>query len=170
MSKGKNNASVEATIALLARKFPAAIHVFERRRQPLEIGVFEKIITALPELDSKLLKASLRSYCGNEAYLQALLAQGAMRIGLDGAPVAPVSPEDAASTVGRLAKRRAEQAAKAAAKATQARAAAAGGKATSNSTTASTASPPVGAVPSGPPRTSLAGLRQAARARRAGVA
>jgi sRNA-binding protein len=114
----KNQSIISTTIVLLAQKFPAAIQVFERRRRPLAIGVFEVICAALPDVDSKAIKIALRSYCMNICYLRACTKHDAVRINLDGEPVGPVSQDDVAhafAAIAGIAAKRAKTAAASAA-------------------------------------------------------
>jgi sRNA-binding protein len=173
MMTAKNQA-VASTIALLAQRFPAAVSVFEQRRRPLAIGSLEVILTALPELDPKALKAALRAYCSNAAYLKSCAATGAMRVDLAGEPVGPVSEGDVASAASRLAAMVAKEADRKAARAAATKAARkAGVRSPSAPTTSPAAAAPASTEVStsgsdrGPVRTSLSGLREAARQRRA---
>jgi ProP effector len=99
----RRQAARVGTIATLAKRFPAAFVVFERRRRPLKIGIHEDIIAAAPDLDRALLMRAL-SYTGNRCYLAALRA-GAARVDLTGVAVDVVSAEHAAFAAQRVKKK-----------------------------------------------------------------
>jgi sRNA-binding protein len=87
-----------AVIRLLAETWPAAFSVYEARRKPLAVGIHEPLLEALAgAVEPPELGRALGAYTCNAAYLRALAKPGAMRVGLDGAPVALVTAEDAAS-------------------------------------------------------------------------
>jgi sRNA-binding protein len=161
VNKAHQRVVIEATINRLAAEFPAAFFVFERRRRPLAIGIYDAVVAANPELDEREIKTGLAIYTGNLAYLRACIKPGAMRIGLDGREIEPVSAEHVARALERLAGAAAKRAKRAAAE---------------QSTQTSVAlrslpCPETTNVPSpsssGPPKLSLAGLRTAAQERRA---
>jgi ProP effector len=88
---------IDATIDLLAERFPRAFFRYERKRVPLKIGVTEDILAALGDaIDRKLLGLAIRFYCNNFCYRAAQL-EGAPRIDLEGAPCGAVSEADALS-------------------------------------------------------------------------
>jgi ProP effector len=174
MNRNSPTTVTASIIALLVERFPAAFVMFERRRRPLAIGTYAVIreIIREDEIESSALKLALRTYCGNNWYLRALAAPGAMRINLNGEPIGPVEAEQAAGAATRIAARIAHQVAKAA---TTKAAAKAARKTGMGSPSAPIASPPAAAPAftevstSGSdrsPRTSLSGLREAARQRR----
>jgi ProP effector len=81
--------SAAALIAVLAEHFPNCFSVYEARRRPLKLGVFEDLLTVgiLPKDE---LKAALRAYCSNAVYRSRLIA-GAARIDLEGKPAGEVT-------------------------------------------------------------------------------
>jgi sRNA-binding protein len=83
-----------AVIRLLAETWPAAFSVYEARRKPLAVGIHEPLLEALAGAGEP---PELGRAGGGDTYLRALAKPGAMRVGLDGAPVALVTAEDAAS-------------------------------------------------------------------------
>jgi ProQ/FINO family len=90
-------------IALLAERWPACFHVFERRRRPLKLGIHLEILAALDgAMTPAELTSALRRYTGNHCYLRRM-STGAARIGLDGNPTGTVSTEEAAAAAARLA-------------------------------------------------------------------
>jgi sRNA-binding protein len=142
------------TIATLAQRFPATFFVFERRRRPLAIGIYDAIVAANPDLDNGEIKTGLAVYTGNLAYLRACIKPGAMRIGLDGHEIEPVSAEHISRALERLAgvaRKRANRL-----------------KEVSRADSAlATHVPCPTTLSSNPTRLSLAGLRAAAQERRA---
>jgi ProP effector len=87
-------AKVEATIAMLAARFPKAFSVYETRRKPLKIGIDADIIARTPDILLADLIAALRCYVVNAGYL-ARSVEGAPRIDLDGNPVGTITPDQA---------------------------------------------------------------------------
>jgi len=70
--------------------FPACFYVFERRRQPLKIGIRHDIAAALKgAITDKEIAIALRVYCGNTGYLRA--CKGAARADLAGNPAGQVN-------------------------------------------------------------------------------
>ena len=87
-----------AVIELLADTWPGTFSVYEARRRPLAIGVHVALLEALDgAVTPAELSRALAVYTANGSYLRSLARRAAVRIGLDGAPVASVSAEDAAS-------------------------------------------------------------------------
>jgi hypothetical protein len=90
-------------IAMLAERWPACFHVFERPRRPLKLGIHLDILAALDgAMTLQELRQALCFYTGNHCYLRRMSA-GAARIGLDGNPTGTVSTEEAAAAAARLA-------------------------------------------------------------------
>jgi sRNA-binding protein len=88
---------VDATIELLCERFPRCFFMFERKRLPLKVGIFDDIAAQLEgAIESRLLSAALTHYCCNLAYRAAQL-EGVARIDLDGNPAGAVSDKDALS-------------------------------------------------------------------------
>jgi ProP effector len=103
---------INQTIELLCHKFPACFVQFERRRQPLKIGIVDDILARLgDQLDRELLGRSLRYYTRNTFYR---LSQqpGAPRIDLDGNESGTVSEADAIGAARDVAGRKAAAAMK----------------------------------------------------------
>jgi ProP effector len=129
------------TIAELAARFPAAFEIGKKRR-PLRVGIHHEVIAAAPDLGVKQIKLALRWYVCGTSYLRAC-TEGAVRVGLDGSPYGAVTAEQAASAEMRLAAMLKRNA------------------------TARSASPIGKTIAPAPPvKLSIAGLREAARARR----
>jgi ProP effector len=137
--------SIKRMIAVLAERFPAAFFVRGHCRKPLKVGIRDDLVAVAPDLHPATLRAALRCYTGNAAYLDAL-RRDTVRVDLAGAPAGTVSADQANFAAELLARRMIE----ALAKAERAKAAAAT------------------AAPTPPGRLSLAGLRDAGRARAAG--
>jgi ProP effector len=103
---------VRPIIAVLAERFPAAFFVFEQRRRPLKLGIYDDLIERLGgELSDLDLSAALRCYCGNSTYLNHC-REGVGRLDLDGNVCGTVSAEHAENARKRLEGRRAKRAAK----------------------------------------------------------
>ena len=133
---------------------------FRQPGQPLKIGIHNDIIARHPELQPGLIASALRTYTRSVGYLEMLKA-GATRIDLEGNPVGTVTTADEADAKRKIAK----AARRAAAKAIED----CKGK---SATVADLPFSPVAATPqpiapAGPPRLGLAGLKAAAKARRA---
>jgi ProP effector len=144
-------------IAQLAELHP---NCFRQPSQPLKIGIHNDVIARHPELQPGLIASALRTYTRSVSYLKTLKA-GAVRIDLEGNPVGTVTAADEADAERKIAK----AARRAAAKAIEDRK----GK---SAKLADLPSGLVAATPqpialAGPPRLGLAGLKAAARARRA---
>jgi len=87
-----------AIIDLLAQTWPDVFSVYQGRRRPLQIGIHAPLIEALNgAVTPTELSRALGVYTSNEGYLRGLARRGAVRIGLDGEPVAFVTTEDAAA-------------------------------------------------------------------------
>jgi ProP effector len=93
---------IQKTIAVLAERWPRCFVVFEKRRRPLKVGIFEDIAAVAPDLDPADLAAAIRFYVGNLHYLAACVA-GASRIGLNGEVCDEVTAKDAESAALRFA-------------------------------------------------------------------
>lgn len=95
-------ADAEAAIALLAELFPRAFVVFEIRRKPLKIGIYNDILAKTNgAITPRELALALRFYCHNAGYLQAV-ARGEARVDLDGNSVGVVSAEQSAQAATEL--------------------------------------------------------------------
>jgi ProP effector len=150
-------------IAQLAELYP---NCFRQPRQPLKIGIHNDIIAQHPELRPSLIGSALKAYTRSLGYLETLKA-GSARIDLDGNPVGTVTDADEEDAKRKIAK----EAGRAAAKAIEDR-----------NTAGQPAAKPVAEhagqqnpipqvktqqpAPASPPRVGLAGLKQAALARR----
>jgi ProP effector len=88
---------VAAVIELLAKIWPACFSIYEKRRKPLKVGIRLDILAGLDgAITPKELKRALRWYVSNEFY-RARVVVGAERVGLDGEPAGPVTPEQSAN-------------------------------------------------------------------------
>jgi sRNA-binding protein len=92
-----------ALIAKLEQTFPKTFFVFERRRQPLAIGIHKQVESSLPDWTAREVSAALSSYCWNQGYLWNSRKAGAARIGLDGAACGEVTEGEAEIARDRLA-------------------------------------------------------------------
>jgi ProP effector len=133
----------------LAARFPGVFVVQDARRRPLKVGIHLDAIAAAPDLDVKLLKATLSWYTTSDGYFLKT-KEGATRVDLTGAPAGSVSAEDAEHARSRLQEKRQRKAEKK--------------KARKSVAAASPAAVPA-PVPAQPTRLSLSGLRMAARMR-----
>jgi ProP effector len=88
-------ADIDATVELLASRFPHCFAVFEQRRKPLKIGIH---IEALSRLDGAItrqeLSRALRHYCCNPWYLRAIQV-GAERLDLNGNAAGAITESEA---------------------------------------------------------------------------
>jgi sRNA-binding protein len=91
------------TIVVLVERFPECFSTAVPR--PLAIGIFHDLRRAAPEIDAADLTAALAAYVRTDAYLKAMVANRAARVGLSGEPVAPVSKEEAARAQRMLSER-----------------------------------------------------------------
>jgi ProP effector len=93
-------------IELLAEQFPKCFAVYEQRRRPLKIGIYNELLAALDGAVTKReLHTALGVYTSNPAYLRALVA-GAVRIDLNGVPAGTVTQDEAEHAKQRLIARR----------------------------------------------------------------
>jgi hypothetical protein len=87
-----------ATIELLAEAFPNCFSLYEQRRRPLKLGIYNDILERLAGVVTPdELKPALRYYCDNNIYRRRLLA-GAWRYDLDGAVSGAVTKDEEANT------------------------------------------------------------------------
>jgi sRNA-binding protein len=86
--------SVTEIIAYLADAYPQCFAVYGQRRRPLKIGISDDLAPLVPFAEDDL-KAALRYYTRNDAYLRACVG-GASRIDLDGNAVSEVTAKEAA--------------------------------------------------------------------------
>jgi ProP effector len=146
-SVGANMETNANTIAALSEFFPQCFHLFEQRRRPLKVGIWNdiKVVLGGAITDSELTYA-LRSYTSNRCYLQSCLTAGTPRIDLNGEVAGQVTESEAAHAAERLklqtAKWKARQQNK-------------------------KAKPPAASAPPAARRLSLGDLRQAAAVRKA---
>jgi ProP effector len=164
---------VEAVIEELVGAFPAAFTRDPTLVRPLKLGI-RNDICARSSMSRSRIMAALRAYCNSERYL-AVCKEGALRVDLTGAPAGVVTATEAEH--GRAA--RAQPSVKRAGKTTSAPRAAREPKETmkrkpSPAPAGASRQTVIGeegktpAAISGPKRSSLADLRKAALARRAG--
>jgi ProP effector len=89
-------AQATTIIGALAERWPACFAVYERRRQPLKVGIHDDILAAATDaVTANRIRIALRRYCGSAGYLFAL-RQGAARIDLTGTTVGAVTADEAA--------------------------------------------------------------------------
>ena len=84
------------TIELLADLFPQCFFVYERRRLPLRVGIFQDLLEYRPAfagLEADL-KSALRRYTASLGYQRNLRTE-AVRIGLNGEPAGTVTADQA---------------------------------------------------------------------------
>jgi len=88
----------------LAEEYPQTFAHEGDPPKPLAIGIGDRLIAVL-SLDPTIVGTAMRIYTRRRAYQHALAEPGAMRVGLDGIPTGPVSPEHqaAARTTGPAA-------------------------------------------------------------------
>jgi ProP effector len=92
-----------ATIARLAKRFPACFHVYEARRRPLAIGIRQHLRHALAsEILPAELSLALRRYTGSVGYLRNM-RRGAPRIDIDGQTAGVVTADEAQHAKDQLA-------------------------------------------------------------------
>jgi len=137
------NAKADAALALLCERWSKCCFMFQGRRLPLKIGIHKDIPDGL--IEPKMLRLVFRLYINNPGYLNAMRL-GAARVDLNGEVAGTVDENDAKSAQAHLAGiRKAKESRKQKRK---------------------PSAPTPEAKPAPPPRDGLAGLRQAARARR----
>ena len=185
---------VRTILTMLAERFPAAF-VFDRHlpHRPLKIGIYNDVKARCPELKATECGLGLRWYCSRLLYRQSLVA-GAGRIDLDGNPTGEVTAEEEAKAKADIAEIEAKREAKRAAAPTEIQARREQGRAVkapspttkalkpttppeaAPSPAAPTKAPPTPTPPAprrdqlitpGSKKLGLAGLKEAARARRA---
>jgi ProP effector len=150
MNTPQKNGEAQATIARLAELFPKAFFVYEARRRPLKVGIYNDLAAKVAGvITPDELKLALRSYTRNVGYQKAMAQPGSMRIDIGGNSVDAVTPEQGASAAKAVAAHWARQAAR---------------KAAARLACAEPA--PIPETPSGPKRLGLADLRQLAQARK----
>ena len=98
--------SASAIGAMLIERFPQCFVLARDRKRPLKIGIHRDLITAIPEVSPKRLRAALGWYAGSWAYLKNMTA-GAVRIDLNGRTAGEVTAEEAAAAAARLASEKA---------------------------------------------------------------
>ena len=115
--------NVAAVIALLAERWPLAFSVYERKRRPLAVGIYQQIVAAAVDIGPDALKAALIFYTHNRVYLAAC-REGVGRIDLNGNAGGVVTSAEAEYAAKVLARRQSKAEAKAVAAAAAAVAAA----------------------------------------------
>jgi sRNA-binding protein len=98
------NAAIEATIAELARQFPAAFAGEPSQVRPLKLGVLRDIF-AQSVISHRRIAAALRWYCTSAHYLKASTV-GAIRVDLGGLPAGSVTAKEAEFAHRRLIAKR----------------------------------------------------------------
>jgi ProP effector len=100
---------VVAVITRLAEHVPKCISLYEGRRRPLKIGIYEDLVAKVAgAVTPEALKIALRSYTKNIGYLRAM-ASPAKRIDIEGNPVGAVTPAQSASAAKAVASHWARQ-------------------------------------------------------------
>jgi len=94
-------AGIHLARELLVSKFPACFSDFKQPKAPLKIGIFDDILTALPEIGRLRLHGALNDYTGGPTYLGNVI-EGAARIDLTGAAVGEVTADEAKHAAHRL--------------------------------------------------------------------
>jgi ProP effector len=150
-------------IVRLAELYP---NCFRQPHQPLKIGIHNDVIARHPELQPSLIASALKTYTRSLGYLERLKA-GSARIDLEGNQVGTVTDADEEDAKRKIAK----AATRAAAKAIENRNAAGQPAAKPVAERAGERNPLTQVktqqpAPASPPRVGLAGLKQAALARR----
>ena len=109
-----HHAQVQATLDLLAERWPKTFSVYEARRRPLKVKIHSDILAALDgAITPDELKRALAHYCKNPGYLRNTLT-GGWRIDLNGNPAGVVTRAEEANAKQQLAlieKRKADRAA-----------------------------------------------------------
>lgn len=83
-------AEVRAVFEPLQEKWPKCFSIYEAKRRPLKIGIFEDILKALDGVvTADELRNALRCYVHNSRYLKNM-KEGAQRIDFDGKPVSVI--------------------------------------------------------------------------------
>jgi ProP effector len=105
-------AQATATIGVFAAQWPRCFAVYERRRQPLKVGIHRDILAAAAgAITPDEVRIALRRYCGSAGYLFAL-RESAARIDLAGNVAGVVTADEAVQARKVLAERREREAAK----------------------------------------------------------
>jgi ProP effector len=104
-----NNGAAHDTIVALAELFPACFSVFQGRRKPLKVGIYDDVIAALGgAITDKEARLALAIYCGNHGYLRACAKAGTPRIDLAGNAVGAVDADAAKHARHRLGQQKAQ--------------------------------------------------------------
>jgi ProP effector len=98
--KQRKAAGILALVDRLAEQFPNCFSVWERRRRPLRIGIFDDLV-ATGAMAPAQISLALKFYTANAGYCRALQA-GADRIDLHGQPAGKVIVDDAVHAAERL--------------------------------------------------------------------
>lgn len=81
------------TIEMLARRWPKCFSVYQGRRRPLKIGIYNDLLTALGDgISPQVLSLALRVYTVNHCY-RGQLKLGAVRVDLNGDPAGVVTAD-----------------------------------------------------------------------------
>jgi sRNA-binding protein len=99
----EKKASVTAALALLAERFPRTFFIYERRRQPLKVGIYDDIRAVIGDaITAEELSTTVAIYVANGVYLRACCRKGTVRIDLDGRPAGVVSHDESKYARARL--------------------------------------------------------------------
>ena len=112
MTAADHHAQIQATLDLLAEKYPHCFHLCPDRRRPLKVGIHTDLLRA-GAIGKKRMKRFLKVYANGVGYLRNSV-QGAWRYDLTGNHVGEVTADEAADAKQRLAwieKRKADRAA-----------------------------------------------------------
>lgn len=166
-AKRRHDPTVTAVLDLLVEMYPKAFSKYEGRRRPLKVGVHHDLLAALGgAVTADELHKALGCYTSNKVY-RGRLREGAARYDLDGAPCGVVTADQAVGDIERKAKRQTNADASRAMKPSHPLRPREP-RQFNGKTQGCGARLPISAKPpsAAPPRTSLAGLRAAARTRK----
>jgi sRNA-binding protein len=91
MSTDSRYKAIGDLFARLRAEYPRCFYPLNARPLPLKIGIYKELREYLgDEISDDLLHDALSVYCTRRVYLEALWANGAARVGLDGKRVGPV--------------------------------------------------------------------------------
>ena len=102
MSKDPYARRTMAVRAILHATWPDVFAGKGQPKQPLAVGIGDRVALALPELGTANVRRALSDYANGPTYLRSCV-EGAARIGLDGQPNGVVTADQAAFAKARLA-------------------------------------------------------------------
>lgn len=95
MSKKPPQQSIDRTRDIFATLFPCCFAQKGKPKTPLKVGIWSDLKSELPEISSRLLRATLLDYTTGYRYHEAARS-GAIRVGLDGSHCGVVDETSAA--------------------------------------------------------------------------